>query len=179
MLASKHNEIDYVNMQEAIQLVKNKFTKEEIINMEYEILNKINFEVLAPTMCEFFGVFANYLNLSNRKINEGLFILNIVLVDFHMLEYPNFMLALAVIKLITRNIDNNLRVMIKNIFKKNNITGFNAVININDEQYEDITILCSKIKLLYDTFLETKYKNIQEKFSESKYGSVFNGNNLI
>ena len=179
MLASKHNEIDYVNMKEALQLVKNKFTKEEIINMEYEILNKINFEVLAPTMCEFFGIFANYLNLSNKKINEGLFILNIVLVDFHMLEYPNFMLALAVIKLITKNINNNLRVMIKNIFKKNNITGFNAVININDEQYEDIIILCSRIKLLYNTFLETKYKNIQEKFSESKYDSVYNGNNLI
>ena len=40
------------------------------------------------------------------------------------------------------------------------------------ESYEEIYDVCDKIKLLYNTFLETKYKNIQEKFAESKYNCV-------
>ena len=29
--------------------------------------------------------------MSKKKINQGLYILNIILVDFHMLKYPNFL----------------------------------------------------------------------------------------
>ena len=173
ILASKHNEIDYVNMKEALQLSKNKFSKKQIINMEYEILNIIDFEILSPTMCEFFTIFANYLNLNNEKINEGLYLLNIMLVDYHMLEYPNFLLALGVIKLITNKINKNLMKIIVNILKEKKMKGFYNYININNEEYESFFMeLCEKMKLLYKTFIETKYKNIIEKFSGSKYNFV-------
>ena len=117
MLASKHNEIDYVNMQETLQLSQNKFTKEQVIAMESDILDKLEFEVLAPTMMEYFKLFASFLNLSEEKINHGFYVLNIVLVDFHMLEFPNFMLALAVLKLITKKINKNLIKLITKIMK--------------------------------------------------------------
>ena len=170
ILASKHNEIDYVNMQEALELCRNKFNKEQIIKMEYEILKIINFEILAPTSVEFFTAFANFLKINKNKINEGLFILNIILADYHMLEYPNFMQALAVLKLITKKLDNNIMKIIKNILKENDMKNFYNIINLNNN--EKLIELCDKIKILYDTFLETKYKNIQEKFSLDKYGSV-------
>ena len=176
MLASKYNEIDYVNMQETLQLSQNKFTKDQIIEMESEILSKLNFEVLAPTMCEYFKLFASYLNLSEEKINHGFYILNIALVDFHMLEYPNFMLALAVIKLITKKVNKTLVNLIKNILKEHKIEKFLKI--IDDEGNEGIIEVCSKIKLLYNTFLETKYKNIQDKFSDKKYSSVSNYTNI-
>jgi hypothetical protein len=176
MLASKYNEIDYVNMQETLQLSQNKFTKEQIIEMESEILIKINFEVLAPTMCEYFKLFASYLNLSEEKINHGFYILNIVLVDFHMLEYPNFMLALAVIKLITKKMNKTLLNLIKTILKENKVEKFLEM--IDNEGNEGILEVCNKIKLLYNTFLETKYKNIQDKFSDEKYSGVSNYTNI-
>ena len=176
MLASKYNEIDYVNMQETLQLSQNKFTKEQIIAMESEILSKLNFEVLAPTMCEYFKLFASYLNLSEEKINHGFYILNIALVDFHMLEHPNFMLALAVIKLITKKVNKTMINLIKNIMSKNKIEIFLKM--IDDEGNKGILEMCSKIKLLYNTFLETKYKNIQDKFSEEKYSGVSNYTNI-
>ena len=176
LLASKYNEIDYVNMKETLQLSQNKFTKEQVIEMEFEILSKLDFEVYAPTMCEYFTLFASYLHLSEYKINHGFYILNIILVDFHMLEHPNFMLALAVVKLITKKMDKNLVNLIKKILKEHKIDKFLKI--IEDEEYEEIIELCNKIKLLYDTFLETKYKNIQEKFSETKYNSISNYSNI-
>ena len=170
MVASKHNEIDYVNMQETLQLAQNKFSKDQVVEMESDILSKINFEVLSPTMCEFFMLFASYLNLNEEKINHGFYILNIVLVDFHMLEYPNFILALAVMILITKKISQNLVKIIKNILKKKKL--YNFLKFLDDEEYKEILEVCSKIKMLYNIFLETKYKNIQEKFAESKYNCV-------
>ncbi len=166
-LASKHEEVEYVNMQETLQLAQNKFTKEQIINMEYEILKQIKFEVLAPTMCDFFKIFAFLINLNNDKLFQGLYILNIILVDFHMLEYPNCALALAVTKLINRRINTELIDIVNRIIKKNQLEQIEKFISIRK-----INSICNKIKLLYDTFLETKYKNIPEKFSESQYNCV-------
>jgi cyclin A len=170
MVASKHNEIDYVNMQETLQLAQNKFSKEQVIEMESEILSQINFELLSPTMCEYFSLFASYLNLNEEKINHGFYILNIILVDYHMLEYPNFMLALAVVKLITKKFNQKLIEIIKNILKNKKIYKFLEY--LDGEEYNQILDICYKIKLLYNTFLETKYKNIQEKFAQSKYYCV-------
>ena len=170
MLASKHNEIDYVNMQETLQLSQNKFTKDQVLEMESDILSRLNFEILSPTMCEYFKLYASFLNLSEEKINHGFYVLNIVLVDFHMLEYPNFMLALAVVKLITKKFNKKLINLIKDILKENKIYKFLNI--IDEDEYWEIFDLCSKIKLLYNTFLETKYKNIQDKFAEDKYNCV-------
>ena len=167
MLASKHNEIDYVNMQEALKLSHDKFSKEKIIKMESDILNKLDFEILAPTMCEFFILFASVINLNKTKINHGLYILNIILVDYHMLKYPNFMLAFAVVKLISKKVDKKLVELIENFLVEKKYEKFLSI--FNEEGYGKI---CKKIKLLYNTFLETKYKNIQEKFAEKEYNFV-------
>ena len=175
-LASKHEEIDYVNMQENLQLSQNKFKKEQVIEMEYEILKNIDFEILAPTMCEYFKLFASFLNLSDEKICHGFYILNIVLVDFHMLEFPNFLLALAVIKLITKKINKKLMDFVIRVCKTNKLKIFLNM--IDDEDNEVLLDICRRIKLLYDTFLETKYKNIQDKFAEEKYCKVSTFTNI-
>ena len=65
ILSSKHEEIDYVNMVESLQLSTNKFTKEEIINMQYEILNELNFEIIIPNANDYFNIFAIILMIQN------------------------------------------------------------------------------------------------------------------
>ena len=169
IIASKHNEIDYVNMQETLNLAQNKFSKEEIIDMQMSILDKLDFEILAPTMCEYFTLYASFLNLSEKKINHGLYILNIILVDYRMLEYPNFLLALAVMKLITKKFQTKLIKFIKNILSEKKFEKFFEML---DDENMTILQICDKFKILYDAFLETKYKNIQEKFSQKQYNSV-------
>ncbi len=93
----ENKEVEYVSMQETLQFTQNKFTKDIIMNMEYKILNQINFEILAPTMCEYSKVFAIMLDLKNTKVFQGFYILNIILFYFHMPKYPNCILALAII----------------------------------------------------------------------------------
>ena len=167
MLASKYNEIEYVNMKEVLKLSQDKFNQEQIVNMETQILIKLDFEISGPTIYEFFVLFASFLNLSKKKINQGLYILNVILLDFHMLKYPNFMLAYAVMKLITKKFDENLISFIKNILKRKNLYKFLHIFN-----EDEIESICLNIQVLYNTFLETKYKNIQEKFAREEFNSV-------
>ena len=170
ILSSKHEEIDYVNMVESLQLASNKFTKEEIINMQYEILSELNFELIIPTMNDYYSIYCTILNLSEIDINKGTFLLNIVLVDYHIIKYPNFLISLAVVKLVYNKSINSLITKIRYFLIKNNQENFLEM--INEEKLLDK--VCSKIKKIYKRYLENKYKNIQEKFSDEKYNSVAN-----
>jgi cyclin B len=170
ILSSKHEEIDYVNMVESLQLSSNKFSKEDIINMQYEILNELNFELIIPTMNDYYNIYCTILNFDEINTNKGLFLLNIVLVDYHIIKYPNFLVSLGVVKLIYKK---NFVWLIKRIrffFIKNKQDKFLAI--ISDEK--NLDNVCDEIKKIYKKYLDNKYKNIEEKFSDEKYNSVAN-----
>ena len=155
-------------MIESLQLSSNKFTKKEIINMQYEILNELNFELMIPTMNDYFSIFCVILNFQEIDINKGLLLLNIILVDYHIIKYPNFMIALAVIKLLNKkNIDPIINI-IRNFCIKNNQKKFLEI--INDIKY--LEKICYKIKKIYKSYINDKYPNIEEKFLDEKYNSV-------
>ena len=168
ILSSKHEEIDYVNMVESLQLSTNKFTKEEIINMQYEILNELNFELIIPTMNDYYNIYCTILNLDEIDINKGMFLLNIILVDYNIIKYPNFIISLAAVKLIYKKSINSLIKRLKYYFIKNKQDKFLDIIN-NEKILDKV---CYKIKKIYKKYLEDKSKNIEEKFSDEKYKSV-------
>ena len=170
ILSSKHEEIDYVNMIEALQLSSNKFTREEIINMEYEILNELNFEIIIPNMNDYYEIYCALLNMNDLDKFKGIFILNIVLDDYHIIKYPNFLISLAVVKLVTKNNINSVMKKIRFYLIKNEEEKFLFMIN----EGKILDKVCYKIKKLYKKYLsnKNKYKNIEEKFSEEKFCSV-------
>ena len=168
ILSSKHEEIDYVNMIESLQLASNKFTKEEIINMQYEILNELNFELIIPTMNDYYNVYTTILNLNEIDINKGKFLLNIILVEYRIIKYPNFIIALAVVKLVYKKSINNIIKRLKYYFIKNKQERFLKMLN-EDNLLDKV---CNKIKYLYKKYNKHKYINIEEKFTDEKYDAV-------
>ena len=83
------------------------------------------------------------------------------------MEISEFLVSFAVVKLITKKVDINLENLIKNILKEKKLMKF-----LNIFKRDEFEKICKKIKLLYNTFLETKYKNIQDKFADNEYNSV-------
>ena len=170
ILSSKHEEIDYVNMIEALQLSNDKFTREEVINMEYEILNELNFELIIPTMNDFYEIYCAILKMNDLDKNKGLFILNIILNDYFLIKFPNFIISLAVVKLVTKTDINFVIQKIRYYLIKNEEEKFLSM--INEEKMLDK--VCFKIKKIYKNYLNNKYKNVEAKFSDEKYCNVAN-----
>ena len=163
-LISRIEETDYINSLETTQLSQNRFDAKDISNLQFEILDVLNFEVISPTMCDFFEIFSVILNLNEKEINQGFYLMNVILLDFHMLGYPNFILAIAVVKIVLGNKDKNYKKLeedILKIIKEKKMDNFSDMI-----KEEKINKLSHSIKALYEFFLECDFVNIKNKFNE-------------
>ena len=136
--------------------------------MQYEILNELNFELIIPTMNDYFNIYCTVLNLNEIDTNKGMLLLNIILVDYHIIKYPNFIISLSAVKLIHKKSIDSLIKKLKHFFVKNKQDKFLYI--INDDKI--LNKVCNKIKKVYKKYLEDKSKNIEEKFSDEKYKSV-------
>ena len=85
-----------------ITISKNSLTKKEMICMENKVLSVINYELLSPTIIDFFQIYAYICNLNPVEISQGLYIMNILLIDINMLKYKVSLLAFAVLKIIAK-----------------------------------------------------------------------------
>ena len=90
-----------INM-DYITISKNTLTKKEMINMENKVLSMIDYEILSPTILDFFQIYAAVCNLNPVEISQGLYIMNIILIDINMLKHKNSILAFAVLEIIAK-----------------------------------------------------------------------------
>ena len=177
-ISSKQEEVEYPILDNFITISKNTVTKKEMIDMENNVTSTINFEILSPTILDFFQIYACVCNLNPVEISQGLYIMNIILIDINMLKYKCSILAFAVLKLITKEENiNELFSFIKGI--SNKAYQINGKKN-NEAQilYEEINeenktnALSNEIKYLFRTILKTHYHNAKNKFNSQDFHAV-------
>jgi hypothetical protein len=61
-IASKQEEIEYPILDNFITISKNTVTKNELIHMENKVLSILNYEILSPTILDFFQIYAFICN---------------------------------------------------------------------------------------------------------------------
>ena len=101
-IASKQEEVEYPILDNFITISKNTLTKKEMINMENKVLSIIDYEILSPSILDFFQIYAAVCNLNPVEISQGLYIMNIILIDVNMLKYKCSILAFAVLEIIAK-----------------------------------------------------------------------------
>ena len=177
-IASKQEEVEYPILDNFITISKNALTKKEMINMENKVLSTINYEILSPTVLDFFQIYAHICNLNPVEMSQGLYIMNIILIDINMLKYRSSLLAFAVLKIIAK--EKNIKKLITFIYEiSKNAYKINE--NKNNEAqllYEEINKenknndLCTEIKYLFRTILKTHYHNAKNKFNNQNFYAV-------
>ena len=149
-----------------------------MINMENKVLSTINYEILSPTILDFFQIFSTVCNLNPVEISQGLYIMNIILIDINMLKYKNSVLAFAVLEIIAKEKKiNDLFLFLEEISEK--------AYNINENRDNDAQILLreinkeintnelsNEIKYLFRTILKTHYYNAKNKFNSQNFYAV-------
>ena len=177
-IASKQEEVEYPILDNFITISKNTITKKEMIDMENKVLSTINFEILSPSILDFFEIYACICNLNPVEISQGLYIMNIILIDINMLKFKSSVLAFAVLKLITK--EENIKELlsfIKNISKKaykiNGKKNNEAQILLEEINKENSSNeLSNDVKYLFRTILKTHYHNAKNKFNSQNFHAV-------
>ena len=177
-IASKQEEVEYPILDNFITISKNTVTKQEMIDMENDLISTIKFDILSPTVLDFFQIYASICNLNPVEVSQGLYIMNILLIDINMLKYKNSILAFAVLKLITKEENiNKVILFIEDINKKaykingnKNNEAHILVEEINKENNSNE--IGVEIKYLFRTILKTHYHNAKNKFNNQIFHAV-------
>lgn len=177
-IASKQEEVEYPILDNFITISKNTLTKKEMINMENKVLSIIDYEILSPSILDFFQIYAAVCNLNPVEISQGLYIMNIILIDVNMLKYKCSILAFAVLEIIAKekNLKNLLSFFQEINEKAIKINGSknNEMKILIDEINKEMSInyLANEIKYLFRTILKTHYHNAKNKFNNQNFYGV-------
>ena len=177
-IASKQEEVEYPILDNFITISKNSLTKKEMIGMEIEVLSVIDYEILSPSILDFFEIYSAVCNLNPVEISQGLYIMNIILIDINMLKYKSSILAFAVLEIIGKEKSiKKLISFIQEVYEKaskisgNKNNGMKILIDeINKEMFSND--LANEIKYLFRTILKTHYHNAKNKFNSQKFYGV-------
>ena len=176
-IASKHEEVIFPIIANYISVCGNKITAEDMMKTEIKILTEIEYEISKPTLYDFFEIFAYLIKMGQIEIDQGLYILNIILLDVNMLQYNSSVLAFCVIKIITNKNIEEIIIFLNEIYEKvSKNLGQNAEIIrdimknfLNEKNLEEII---ESIKMLFRTVLRTHYINTRNKFALQKFHAV-------
>ena len=112
IIASKIQESRIYPLKEYFKVISDKYLMEDMIKMEYKILSGINFDIVVPTSFDFFEIFCVKCNFEKKRIEQGVYFLNAVLLDSNLLQVPGSIIAYAIVSLIQKK---NCRFLLENI----------------------------------------------------------------
>ena len=171
LIASKIEESILYKLTDYLGILSDKYTTNNIIEMEDKILGVINFNVVVPTMLDFFEVFSEKCKLNTIQRNKGLFLLNIVLLDINLSQISASVIAYSIINIINEKdcsfLLKKINLINESNNKNNNKENLDAFFLLNNK--DKINELCELINVFSKGILKTEYNHIYKKFDCEKY----------
>ena len=160
LIASKYEDIYPPYVDELSQICNFIYTNDDIIRKEYEILSRLNFDILYNSSYKFLTFFHSIIDKENLKLLYlAQFILELSLENVDILEYSQSKRACAALLLAKR---------IMQIRRSWNDLRF--YYDYNENEIKNIE---KKMIKLLNNVIKNKNKNaVFEKFESSKYKSV-------
>ena len=116
LISCKFNEFQCPKIETIVALSGNAFTSEDLLLMEVKILKDINYNLIIPTLDEFYNIISNFFNFNQEEFLLGKFFMESSILNYEFIRYSisDIILGCAFIVLVI--IENK-----KNIchFKKN------------------------------------------------------------
>ena len=171
LIASKIEESILYKLTDYLGILSDKYTSINLIEMEDKILGVINFNVVIPTMLDFFEFFAEKCKLNKTQRYKGLFLLNIVLLDINLSQISGSVIAYSVINIIAEKdcsfLLKRINMIKENKKKDNSKDNLDAFFLLNNK--DKINELCQLINVFSKGILKTEYNHVYKKFDCEKY----------
>jgi len=102
IIASKHEEINTPPIIHFVLETDNAFTKEEICEMERNILRILDYEILSPTQHQFYEIICLILGLTKKEINFGRYLMESFMIDFKSTLYLPSLIACSTMYIVLK-----------------------------------------------------------------------------
>ncbi|GBF99395.1 G2 mitotic-specific cyclin C13-like [Raphidocelis subcapitata] len=103
MVAGKHLEVSHPSVEQLVAIAANCFTAQDLLRMERVLLDALDFGVAAPTGFTFLHLYAQGLRgLAPPVAALAVYLLDVALLDYSLLEFPPSLLAAAALALSMR-----------------------------------------------------------------------------
>lgn len=161
LISCKSHEIYYPKIDRFIDITDNAYLKNELLDMENEILKLLSFNIIFPTSNDFYCILAKAFNFDDKQFYFGKYFLESSLVDYNLLKYPPSVIGISCVYIVMKffGIDNY------QILYQNNV--------LNEKNSEKIIKsatreICNFVKYLSKSNL----KSIKEKYSSDIFLNV-------
>ena len=182
LIASKSEESFIYHLTDYLSILSDKYTVNDLITMEYNILKFFNFEAFFPNVLDFFQFFSVFFNLDKILYKKGVIILFIILNDLDLSQRPASLLAFSVVCFLNNNVNfeqmcNKLDGIFDYLNEKNN--------NVyKSDIYEKFIMLINPLKNMNEikNMEKSIWKNIKNPKKENLNGiikKIEEYNNLI
>ena len=166
-ISCKHEEIDLPKISDFTYITNNAYNKNEVIQMENDILKFLKFNLLYPSPIKFFEYLSLHFNFDKKMHMMGKYLMESFLLDIKNIKYKASIIACASCYIVMK--------FFKLANYKDTYNKKFYSLNIGDKaKFNEIDVKnCAKdICLLIDNIQKNKFFGCQKKFSDDKHEKV-------
>jgi hypothetical protein len=169
LISCKYEEIYFPEIRDMVYISDKAFTKDQILQMERDILTSISYEIRPIYPLHFLQIIKEKLNLSDAEFHLCCLMLEISLFDYSMVRYYPSVIACSSVYITLK---------VKNQGLSNTLCE--KIIRPYFDVDENILRECArKICTLLDNINYACFRKIKEKYSRPEYHNVGNFNSIF
>ena len=168
MIACKHEEINVPKVEDFIYITDNAYNKEEVFNMEIDILDKLNYNLLYPSPIKFFEYLSLHFNFDKKMHFLGKYLMETFLLDLICIKFRPSIISCACTYIVMKffKMQNYKESYAKKWYMIEGKEGFEVE---NGCGVKDCaTELCNFV----DNINNTNYLSCQKKYSADEYCNI-------
>ena len=120
LISCKSQEIYYPQMYELIDITDGAYVKEELIEMENQILKILGFDIVSPIAFEFYSIISKAFNFDTKQYLLGKYFMESSLIDYQMIKYSPSIIGVSCAYVVMKfcGINNYKCLYSKNVIKE-------------------------------------------------------------
>ena len=161
LISCKSQEIYYPQIKEFINITDGAYVKNELIEMENNVLKILSFNIVSPTSNDFYNIISKAFNFDKQQFYLGKYFLESSLIDYQMLKYSPSVIAVSCAYIVMKFFGiNNYKVLYSN-----------DVVKVKCPQ-KVIKEAAREICFLVKNLSQSSLKAVKEKYSLNQFLNV-------
>ena len=168
MIACKHEEINVPKVEDFIYITDNAYKKEEVFNMEIDILDKLKYNLLYPSPIKFFEYLSLHFDFDKKKHFLGKYLMETFLVDLISIKFKPSIISCACIYIVMKffKMKNYKESYLKKWYMIEEKEGFEI------ENGCGVKDCAQELCKFVDNISNSNYLSCQKKYSVDKYCNI-------